>query len=107
MESKLVIPQIEDQHPATSVMVDYLNKISAKKLQDWETIFSRYHEKNKLADRCLKALVGIREGEMVYEVDLMGLAWMLIRMELDEEKKKLEILKTESKKMAVNLQVNK
>lgn len=86
MEDKLIEPFRDKVHPATIIMLNYLNKsVSMKKLFDWKTFFKRRSANNKLAKSLFDAAEKIIEGQTVEEIDFMALMWMILRFDKDEE----------------------
>ena len=87
---ELIKPDKEKHHPATAIMLNFLNnKVGMKKLDEWRVFFKKYSDKdNELAGKLLSAAEKIIQGETVEELDFVCLVWMLLRFHKDDEIKK-------------------
>lgn len=71
-----------EPHPAALAAVAWIQRLEPEALTDYaQTLAGLAHGGNRLASATSATLQALLRGEIVDDVDLLGLAWLLLRME--------------------------
>ena len=70
-------------HPATADALHFIDSIGEDKINAWSLAIERNAAKGDLTALALhETLIDMFKGKEVHEVDILGLAWVLMRGEL-------------------------